>query len=348
MSNTHTSTSFVWTCKCGNPGYSPRIGMAAAALQRGGWGLRLWIADIMSICASKIHVKLGCCQKVHLPGHFHIATWKSVCIEVGFRLVSLPLTTAIAPWWGKGCHCSRLSCVGLHLEVLLFVAQRISYAQPLQMNKMCKIIPQQHIWLELSPSTRRCCGSKKLCWRARVWWAPPEVDWPKSKDSKRDATGNGDIDYFTALVLVCQRKQQKCQGIQVNQHRGWREAMQTGATNLLNIDFQRDGMHDIAPCSSPCCKFSRNDHAMRSHERSQWGELRSLGLSFCRVSAWKPPFAWRSDFPYFPEHPRVSVQFVVCSWRTLTLRVRVDSFGSQSRVLAPKTPQVFPCWTPSL
>ena len=51
------------------------IGMAAAALQRGGWGLRLRIADIMSICASKIHVKLGCYQKkVHLPGHLHIAT----------------------------------------------------------------------------------------------------------------------------------------------------------------------------------------------------------------------------------------------------------------------------------
>ena len=28
--------------------------------------------------------------------------------------------------------------------------------------------------------------------------------------------GNGDIDYFIALVLVCQRKQQKRQGIQVN------------------------------------------------------------------------------------------------------------------------------------
>ena len=51
-----------------------RLGMAAAALQRGSWGLHLRIADIMSICASKIHVKLGCCQKVHLPAHFDIAT----------------------------------------------------------------------------------------------------------------------------------------------------------------------------------------------------------------------------------------------------------------------------------
>ena len=34
------------------------------------------------------------------------------------------------------------------------------------------------------------------------------------------------------------------------QHSGWREAMQTGATNLLNIDLERNGMHDVAPCSS--------------------------------------------------------------------------------------------------
>ena len=63
--------------------------------------------------------------------------------------------------------------------------------------------------------------------------------------------------------------------------------MQIGATNLLNIGLQRDGMHDVAPCSSLCCELSRNDHAMRSHERSQWGELRSLRLrlSFCRVAA---------------------------------------------------------------
>ena len=63
--------------------------------------------------------------------------------------------------------------------------------------------------------------------------------------------------------------------------------MQTGATNLLNIDLQRDGMHDVAPRSSLCCELSSNDHAMRSHERSQWGELRSLRLrlSFCRVFA---------------------------------------------------------------
>ena len=39
--------------------------------------------------------------------------------------------------------------------------------------------------------------------------------------------------------------------------------MQTGAA-ILNIDAQRDGMQDIARCSSLCCKLSRNDHAMRS------------------------------------------------------------------------------------
>ena len=89
-------------------------------------------------------------------------------------------------------------------------------------------------------------------------------------------------------------------------------------------------MHDVAPCSSLCCELSRDDHAMRSHERSQWGELRSLRLrlSSCRVSAAFPNFS--------TEHPRVSVQFVVCSWRTLTLQVRVDSFGSKAGFLLRK------------
>ena len=57
----------------------------------------------MSMCASKIHVKLGRCQKVHLPAHFHIATESQFVLRLVFHLAcvvlrfSLPLTTAIAP-----------------------------------------------------------------------------------------------------------------------------------------------------------------------------------------------------------------------------------------------------------
>ena len=83
------------------------------------------------------------------------------------------------------------------------------------------------------------------------------------------------------------------------QQRGWRGPMQTGATNLLNIDLQRDGMHNIAPCSSLCYKHSRDDHARRSHERSPWGELRSLELSFCRVSFLKAAICVTLRFSIF-------------------------------------------------
>ena len=62
--------------------------------------------------------------------------------------------------------------------------------------------------------------------------------------------------------------------------------MQTGAANVLNIDLQRDGMHDVARCSSLSCKLSGNDHGMRSHERSEGGDFAhsDFDLHFCRAS----------------------------------------------------------------
>ena len=133
----------------------------------------------------------------------------------------------------------------------------------------------------------------------------------------------------------------------LGQHRGWREAMQTGAANLLNIDLQPDGMHDIAPCSSFCCKPSRNDHAMRSHERSQWDELRSLGLrlvlqGICLKTATCVTLSFSIFFqrasPRLCEDSHPSSACFEC-----VLTVLASKAG-----FLPKTPQVFLCWTPSL
>ena len=126
--------------------------------------------------------------------------------------------------------------------------------------------------------------------------------------------------------------------------------MQTGATNLLNIDLQRDGMHDVAPCSSLCCELSRNDHAMRSHERSQWGELRSLRLrlSFCRYLLESRHLRDAQLFQIFPE----SIPASLCS--LLSVLGGLLPFKCVLTVLAPKqgscseNPQEFPYWTPSL
>ena len=110
------------------------------------------------------------------------------------------------------------------------------------------------------------------------------------------------------------------------QRRGWREAMQTGAANLLNIHLQRDGMHDVARCSSLCCYLSTNDQATKSNG----------AICVCLKAAVHVTLSFSN---FSRERRFISVQFFVCSCRTLTLSVRVDSFGSRSRVPIPKTPQ---------
>ena len=96
----------------------------------------------MSTCASKRHVKLGYFQKAHWPVHFHIATRKSVCIEVGFRLGLCGFMLLFA---FDHRHCSLMR---QRLPLFSFVwrrfaptrtpvraAQRISCARPLQIEQ---------------------------------------------------------------------------------------------------------------------------------------------------------------------------------------------------------------------
>ena len=79
------------------------VGMAAAALQRGSWGLRLRIADIKSICASKFTSNLDVVKKcicLHILTSQHESQFVlRLVFDLAYVVLSfsLPLTTAIAP-----------------------------------------------------------------------------------------------------------------------------------------------------------------------------------------------------------------------------------------------------------